>query len=187
MAVGGPLRRHGQGIGAIQQQLAGGAQGHRIELAPLDRAAPQPLQQPTDAGSGPEGNAPVVEELEVGTGPPLPSQPASFPGQIAPDQVGQASRIIDAGVAKGQQQPAFSRLEAVHGGHQALQVLHLQTGNGALAPQIPGQQAPTEGQHPPIEPGGQKVERRSGGHGTHRCSGRCRQRLGWTGTACQSP
>ena len=176
MAVGGPLRRHGQGIGTIQQQLAGGAQGNRIELAPLDRATTQPLQQPTDARSGPEGNAPVVEELEVGTGPPLPPQPAPFPGQIAPDQVGQASRIIDAGVAKGQQQPAFSGLEAVHGGHQALQVLHLQTGDGALAPQIPGQQAPTEGQHPPIEPGGQKVEGSGGGHGTHRCSERSLRR-----------
>ena len=127
MAIGGPLRRHRKGIGAIQEQGAGGAQGRQVELAALDRAAPQVREQPAHRGTGPERDAAVVEELGVGAGAeaalPLAAGSAG-PGQLDPEQVGHHGRIIEAGVAKGQQQPAAAALECLHRRLQPLHALH---------------------------------------------------------------
>ena len=118
VAVGGPLRRHRKGVRTSQQQGAGGAQGGQVELAALDRAAAEPGQQPAHPGASPEGNAAVEQELGVGAG-------AAAAGQFAPEQLGHHRRIIQAGVAEGQQQPALTGLEPLHGQLQPLDSLHL--------------------------------------------------------------
>ena len=167
VAVGGALRRHREGMGAIEQQGAGGAQGRQVELAALDRAAAEVGEQPAHPGAGPKGDAPVVEELGVGAGLEAPAIPTAGgpagPGQVAPEQVGHHGRIIQAGVAKGQQQPAFPGLELFHRPLQPPDLLHLNRPQAPLA-QPQRQEQPGPGHHPAIELGRDELQRGGTGH-----------------------
>ena len=85
------------------------------------------------------------------------------PGQVDPEQVGQHGRIIEAGVAEGQQQPAAAALERLHRRLQPLHALHPHAAQaGPVQPQR--QQPAGAGQHPAVQPGRDEFQGGGAGH-----------------------
>ena len=162
VAVGGSLRRHGERIGTIEQQRAGGAQRRQIEAPPLDRAAPQVRQHPAGRLAGPQRNAAVVEELGMGPG----AKPVGA-RQVVPEQLRQHRRILNGGMAKGEQQAAAALLEGMHLLREPLKPLHAHRLDAA-ASQPQGHEQPRRRQHAPIESRREEGQGGAGGHG--RCS-----------------
>ena len=100
----------------------------------------------------------------MGLPPPGQAPPPRLPRHDPPEQLGQAGGIVDARVAKGDQQPALARLEPLDRPKQGLRVRHHHLADAAVA-QPEGQQEWGSGQDPAVELGRQERQGWGGWHG----------------------